>query len=57
MENTKERVLAYRSSKVIDQKELSTVSGGVHWSQHETLGCTGGSGAGADACVDMSVDW
>lgn len=57
MDNDKDRVLAYRASKVIEQKELAHVSGGMQWSHYETLNATGSSAAAMDARGDVTLDW
>jgi len=57
MENNRERVLAYSMAKVIDHESLSDVSGGMQLSNTQTFGPSGGIGQGADARIDVTVDW
>ncbi|AHE66201.1 hypothetical protein [Legionella oakridgensis] len=58
MEDNNVRVLAYTLARIIDNNELSKVSGGASQMTHsETVKGTGGSGQGVDVVYDQSVDW
>lgn len=61
MEMQKERVLAYTLARVLDEKELSEVSGGgaggVGLMSHNTTLRPSGATGSMDAFVDFHLDW
>ena len=56
MENNEERVLAYNLSKIINQDDLESVSGGARVSQHLSGCASAGSGQGRQANLDVVWD-
>lgn len=58
MDGINGRVLAYSLAKVIEEEELSQVSGGANVTNHQCLRPSGGGGIQSmDVVIDISVDY
>ena len=58
MESKKGRVLAYSMAKVIDEGDLSEISGGSNVTNHQCLRPSGAGGMQSmDVVIDITIDW